>query len=366
MSRVYLDWNATTPPHPEVIVAMERALVDGWGNPSSVHARGREARRVVEDLREAIAARTRAHPRDVIFTSGGTEANNLALASATALALGRHEHPSVLRPAERLAAAGASVTWLEVGESGRVEEAALEQGLVDLPRGATVALMAANHETGVLQPLDAARRAVERTAAWLHVDAVQAFGKVDSAFEAAHSVALSAHKIQGPKGIGALVWRRSPAALAPLIAGGGQERGLRGGTLDGVAAAGFLAAVNLVHPDAYAHLATLRDELERALGDVARVNGSGPRLPHVSNLSFEGARGDELVVALDLLGIEVSAGSACSAGSQEPSAVVRAMAGEDRARQAVRFSMGPVTTREAVLQAIAALRRVLTRRSSSG
>ncbi|MBX3128800.1 MAG: cysteine desulfurase [Polyangiaceae bacterium] len=367
-ARAYLDWNATTPLHPEVVEAVLQASGEAWGNPASVHATGRRARQRVERVREQLAEWLRASPRDVLFTAGGTEANNLALRAAPALVTSRLEHPSVVRAAEAVAAEGRPVEWLPVRPDGTVELAELPDRLARLPRGTVVALMAANHETGVLQPVALALQITRAHGARLHVDAVQAAGKVELAPAlGADSLALTAHKLRGPKGVGALIWRGDPAGIARLVVGGSQERGLRPGTVDAVAIAGLGKAVELAitGPARYAATSALRDELEAALTPPGQLNGSAPRLPHVSNLSFPGLRSDEAIAALDLLGVEVSSGSACSVGSQETSAVVRAMLGEERAATAIRFSLGDVTGREEVGLAISALRQVLARRSSS-
>jgi cysteine desulfurase len=358
---IYLDYNATAPPHPEVVGAMERARGDGWGNPSSVHAAGRRARRLVEDAREALAALAGVHPRDVVFTSGATEANNLALHAAPALVTSRLEHPSVARVAEALERAGRPVRWLSAPETGRLEPAAVARALEGLAPGAVVALAAANHETGVIQPVAEVAECCREGGARLHVDAVQALGKLwPEAWRGGDSLAVSAHKLGGPKGIGALLWRGS--VPRPLLLGGAQERGLRAGTLDAVACAGFGAALERAKssPGHQARLAVLRDRIEVELG--VPVNGGGaPRLAHVSNLSLPGWRGDEVVAALDLLGVRVSSGSACSAGTQEPSAVVRAMVGEQRARSAVRISLGEQTSEADIAFVIDSLQRLCAR-----
>ncbi|MEB2324158.1 MAG: cysteine desulfurase family protein [Sorangiineae bacterium] len=365
--RVYLDWNATTPPLPEVCAAMRAALEACWANPSSIHADGRRARAVIEDTREALAALIEAHPRDVLFTSGGTEANNLALHDALGLALSRLEHPSIIRVAERLAAEGRPVVWLPVAESGMIELDAWPELLGGLPPGSRVALMAANHETGVIQPIARAAALAHAAGLRLHVDAVQALGKLPaSSWQGADTVSVAAHKLRGPKGIGALAWR-GPPAPRPLLVGGAQERGLRPGTLDPIAAAGFGAAAARAKdgPARYAALEPLRARLAGALAEHGEENGAAPRLPHVASFSCPGWRGDELVAALDLLGVSVSSGSACSAGTSEASPVIRAMLGEERARSAVRASLGDATTASEVERAIHAFRRALTRRSSS-
>jgi cysteine desulfurase len=360
---IYLDWNATTPPHPDVLAAMARAAESAWGNPASTHQVGRKARALVEDAREKLAEICAVHARDVLFTSGGTEANNLALGSAPGLALSRLEHPSVTRVAEQLEARGIPVAWVPVPPTGRVEPAAYRAALERLPRGSVAALMAANHETGVVQPLEAVALIAHELGATLHVDAVQALGKLPpETWRFADSLAVAAHKIRGPKGCGALAFRGARAPK-PLLVGGSQERGLRPGTVDPVAAAGFLAALIRAEagPERYAQLAVLRDELEAAFCDVALVNGAGAaRLPHVSNLSFKDISGDELVAALDLLGVCVSSGSACSAGTTEPSTVISAMVGRERARHAIRVSLGESTTISQIHAAKSAFRRALS------
>ena len=344
---IYLDWNATTPPHAEVLAAMARASRETWANPASTHRLGRRARALVEDTREKLADLCAVHPRDVLFTSGGTEANNLALSRARGVALSRLEHPSVTRVAEELAARGVPIEWVAVTPAGCAEPEAYRAALRRLPSGSVVALMAANHETGVLQPLEAVALLAHEFGATLHVDAVQALGKLPpEAWRFADSLALAAHKIRGPKGIGALAFRGLNAPK-PVLLGGSQERGLRPGTIDPVAAAGFLAALERAGngPARYRELACLRDDLEGALASVALVNGGeANRLPHVSNLSFMGNSGDEIVAALDLLGVCVSSGSACSAGTTEASPIITAMLGRERAKSAVRISLGETTT----------------------
>lgn len=363
LAPIYLDWNATTPPHPSVLAAMARAAEQAWGNPASVHGVGRTARARVEDAREYLAEICAVHARDVLFTSGGTEANNLALASAPGLALSRLEHPSVTRVAEQLAERGVPVEWVPVPSSGRLEPAAYRDALARLPRGSVAALMAANHETGVLQPLEAVALVAHELGATLHVDAVQALGKLPpESWRFADSLALAAHKIRGPKGIGALAFRGAKAPK-PVLVGGSQERGLRPGTVDPIAAAGFLAALehSAQGPARYAELSLLRDDFELAfLGHSAVNGGDVPRLPHVSNLSFFGSSGDETVAALDLLGVCVSSGSACSAGTTEASPVISAMHDRERARSAVRVSLGEATTPSEIEAAKAAFRRALS------
>lgn len=345
---IYLDWNAATPPLPEVLGAMADAASRLWANPSSVHRAGRHARAALESTREQVASLLELHPRDVLFTSGGTEANNLALHSASTLVTSALEHPSVVEVARRIEARGGRVCWLPTPEHGRIRPDDVARALSALgdPEDALVAIAAANHETGVLHPIDELAPLVHRAGARLHVDAVQLLGKAPHGqLLNADSVALSGHKIRGPKGIGVLAFRGK--APRPLLLGGAQERGLRPGTQDAVLAQGLGVALRHAQttPDRYARLAPLRDRLERALTEVAMVNGtSAHRLPHVSNVSFRDFPGPEMVAALDLVGIRVSSGSACSAGTSEPSKVIAAMLGPEVAARAVRFSFGEEST----------------------
>lgn len=358
---VYLDWNAATPLHPDVERAMAEARRVAWANPGSVHAAGRRARALLEDARESVAACLGVEARDVVFTSGGTEANNLALHRAPALVTSRLEHPSVVRVAEQLEARGVPVVWLPVPESGRIEPEAVERALAGLPRGGVVALMAVNHETGVIQPLREVWEITSRLGARLHVDAVQAVGRLPrETYAYGDSFSVASHKIRGPKGIGALA-HRPGLGPKPLLVGGAQERGLRPGTVDAVAAAGFRAALErLPESEArYRALEPLRDELERALSDTIERNGSGPRAYHVTNLSVAGLRGDEVVAMLDLEGVRISSGSACSAGTTEPSTVITAMLGRSRAERAVRLSLGEETRPDEIERVIRVWKRLI-------
>ncbi|WP_438011305.1 cysteine desulfurase family protein [Sorangium sp. So ce321] len=400
---IYLDWNATTPPHPEVLAAMQAAAEVAWANPASVHGPGRRARAFIEQAREAVARLVGLDARDVTLTSGGTEANNLALSHAFgdeaagagaagapsagagaagapswgrlhgALVVSRIEHPSVTRAAEGLARRGVEVAWVDPEPSGRVAPEALAAAL---DRAASVApvrlvsLQAVNHETGVIQPVAEAAAIAHARGARLHVDAVQAVGRLPpEAWAGADLVSVAAHKIRGPKAIGALAVRPG-VRLRPVLLGGAQERGLRPGTQDPLAAAGFAVAARraLDAPARYAALAPLRDRLEaalieagRAAGDAPLPNGEGMRAPHITNLSWPGWRGDELCAALDLEGVAVSSGSACSAGTAEPSPVLTAMLGPERAASAVRFSIGEETTEADVVEAVRRVARVLAR-----
>jgi cysteine desulfurase len=380
---IYLDWNATTPPHPDVVEAMREAASARWGNPASLHASGRAAKAVVEEAREAVAVLAGVSPRDVVFTSGGTEANNLALLRPFAsdrgevagmLVTSRLEHPSIVAVAVHLERRGVRVVWLPTPASGRIDPSDVDRALASAQEGPKlVALAAVNHETGVVQPVEEVGRIARQRGAELHVDAVQAAGRLaPDAWRGADSIALAAHKIRGPKGIGALAVRAG-ILVRPVLRGGAQERGLRPGTVDPVGAAGFGVAARRACESQvrYERLAPLRDELEARLlelgardGRAPTVNGTAPRAPHVSNMSWPGWSGDELVAALDLEGVCVSAGSACAAGTPEPSRVIAAMLGDERARSALRVSLGEDTHRGDVETAIAVFERVLRRRPS--
>lgn len=367
VQQIYLDWNATTPPAPSVLEAMDAARAEGWANPSSVHRAGRAARRLIEDAREQLAAILQVQARDVVLTGGGTEANNLALAHAPGLALSRLEHPSVVRVAERLADAGRPVVWLPVSPSGQVEVEAVTELCAALPADSWLAAMYVNHETGVVQPLEALANAAHSLGLKLHSDAVQALGKVDLApLIHADSISVAGHKLRGPKGVGALCLRPNAEGIVPVptpvLRGGSQERGFRPGTQDAVAIAGFGAALQRLakHRQGLEGVRELRDRLEAAMLGRGEVSGAGsPRVPHVTNLRFSGWRGDELVAALDLEGVCVSAGSACSAGTLEPSPVLAAMLGAEAASSGVRFSLGEDTQADDIQTVIEILGRLI-------
>ena len=365
MSHVYLDWNATTPPHPDVLAAMQNASRVAWGNPSSLHRAGRAAKAIVEKAREELGQLLGFCARDIIFTSGGTEANNLALCrpflgpsgpvNGGTCITSRLEHPSVVAVVEALEARGVRAVWLDVPASGRLDPESVARAVAEARAagGAAVpclvAVQAVNHETGVVQPISDIASIVERAGAELHVDAVQAAGRLPAtSWLGAHTVAVAAHKMRGPKGVGALLFRAG-LVVRPLLRGGGQERGFRPGTVDPVAAAGFGAAAARAAggPDRYVTVARLRDALEdhfvklgAKLPSPPHRNGDGERAPHVANWSWPGWAGDELAAALDLEGVCVSAGSACAAGTPEPSRVIAAMGGEARAKSALRVSLG--------------------------
>ena len=357
MARLYLDANATELMRPEAIAAMAEAMALP-GNPSSVHAEGRAARRILEEAREAIAVRLGGRGRDLVFTSGGTEANALAirgLAAGRRVLVGATEHPAVL------AAAGSEAEVIPVLADGTLDLAALDAAL-KAGGPALVAMMAANNETGVLHPVGAIAALCRAHGALLHLDAVQMPGRLPFALGPADSMALSAHKLGGPKGVGALLLRPG-LDPAPLLTGGGQESGRRGGTEALPAIAGFAAAIACPQPEG---LAALRDAIEagvKALALEAIIPGStAPRLPNTTNLILPGVAAETQVIALDLAGVAVSAGAACSSGKVRQSHVLAAMGYGADAACAIRVSLpwnAPPETPTRFLAAWGAMREKL-------
>jgi cysteine desulfurase len=354
---LYLDANATEPLRPAARDAALAAMALP-GNPSSVHAAGRAARRVLEAAREGIAAAFGAAPADIVLTAGGTEANALAvrgLAGGRRVLAGATEHPAVL-------AAAGDATALPVLRDGTLDLDALRAALRDGPP-ALVCLMAANNETGVLHPVGQAAALCREAGALLHVDGVQAAGRVPLSLAAlgADSLALSGHKLGGPKGAGALLLRPGLAPEA-LIAGGGQERGRRGGTEPLPAIAGMAAAAAEARPEAAARLAPIRDAIEAGCREAGgMVAGEGaPRLPNTTSLILPGLPAETQVIALDLAGVQVSAGAACSSGKVARSHVLAAMGLGELAGHAIRVSLpwdAPEDAAERFLAAWRALRR---------
>jgi cysteine desulfurase len=342
---IYLDYNATTPVRPVAADAVARALCL-VGNPSSVHGFGRQARRRIEDAREAVADWLGAPAAGVIFTSGGTEANALALAGCgrSRVLVSAIEHPSVLNAV----LPGRRRELIPVDGDGVVDLSALEALLADSDEPALVALMLANNETGVVQPVAAAAAIAHAHGALLHCDAVQAAGKlaIDVAALGADSLSLSAHKLGGPQGVGVLVLADPDAPLEPLLGGGGQERRRRSGTENLPGIAGFAAALEAVRDEApmAVRLRELRDRLEGAIKrvapDVIVFGAQAPRLPNTSCLALPGMTAQTAVMALDLAGIAISAGSACSSGKVAPSHVLTAMGAGPLAASAIRVSLG--------------------------
>jgi cysteine desulfurase len=365
----YLDHAATTPMTPEAVVAMTEQL-QALGNPSSLHGSGRAARRVVEEARETVARALGARPSDVVFTAGGTEADNLAVKGLwwarrredprrTRVLASAVEHHAVLDSLDWLQAAeGATVEYVPVDHLGRVDIEALGRSIADDPGAvAFVTVMWANNEVGTVQPLDEVVAVAHEHGIPVHTDAVQAVGQlpVDFAASGADALTVSAHKLGGPMGAGALVVRRE-VQLVPVLHGGGQERDVRSGTLNVPAIAGMAAAVEIAvkrQPEHAADSARLRDDLvtrvREQVPDVV-LNGdpqptSDHRLPCNAHLTFPGCEGDLLLMLLDAQGIECSTGSACSAGVPQASHVLLAMGCDDaHARASLRFSLGHGST----------------------
>ena len=353
--RSYLDYNATAPLRPEVREAMIAAM-DAHGNPSSVHAEGREARALVESARAKVAALSGARAEDVIFTSGGSEANALALAAQPGEAwhcyMSAVEHPSVLASGRFYRG---RTSKIPVSSDGVIDLDVLAAELAKHHLGGWrpfVSLMAANNETGAIQPVAAAAEIVHAAGGLLHTDAVQIAGRLPLDFGAlgADMMTLSAHKIGGPKGVGALVLREG-VAIEPLIKGGGQEQRRRAGTenVAGIVGFGVTAELAAAELGKAAALVSLRDELEsRALeveSGTAVVSGRVARLPNTSCIGVPGTKAETLVIGLDLAGVAVSAGSACSSGKVESSHVLSAMGlSPELAQGAIRVSLGIGTT----------------------
>ena len=357
----YLDANATEPLRPEARDALQAAL-EATGNPSSVHSAGRAVRRIIEDAREALAGLFGGRPADLVFTSGGTESDALAihaLGAGRRIIIGATEHDAV-----RFAAPKAPT--IPVDCNGLADLGALSALLGDgLP--SLVCLMLANNETGTIQPIAEAAAICRRHGARLHVDAVQAAGRmsVDLAALGAHSLAISAHKLGGPTGAGALLLAPEITSIAPLIAGGGQERGRRGGTPAVAIIAGFAAAAAAKSSAESARLAALRDAAARAAvacGGV-EIGAGAERLTNTTSIALPGVRAEAQVIALDLDGVAVSAGAACSSGKVATSHVLAAMGLGPLAGEAIRLSL-PWNASEEDVTAFAAAYERMTERFS--
>lgn len=379
MSRIYLDHAATTPMVPEAVEAMTRELTR-VGNASSLHASGRSARRVVEESREAIAAQVGAHPAELIFTSGGTESDNLAVKGAfwSGVEVGRRqvvtatiEHHAVLDSVAWLGHSGsAEVSYVPVDPTGRVDLSVLA-GTVDT-RTALVSVMWANNEVATLQPVCQIATLASEHGAMSHSDAVQAVGHIDVDFAASglDMLSFTAHKLGGPYGVGALVARRE-LRLAPILHGGGQERDVRSGTLDVAATAGFAAALEVAtkkRVEEEQRVRQLRTDLVNSV--LAAVpwavlygpTAEGDRLPGIASIGFPGCSADAILMLLDAAGIDCATGAACSAGVSQPSHVLIAMGcSEADARSTLRFSLGHSSTPADVRALAAALPEAVRR-----
>ena len=366
MDRIYLDHNATTPVDPRVLEAMLPVLREGFGNASSLHWFGQQARAALDEARAEVARLIGANPTEIVFTSSGTEADNMAVRGAAGMAPpGRRtilysaiEHHAVMNTAKALGEEGWTVKVVRVGADGMVDLDDLAAKVDETT--ALVALMRANNETGVVQPVEEAARIAHAKGALVHGDAVQAAGKIPIDVRAldVDLLALSGHKIYAPKGVGALYVKRG-TRLRAWARGGSQERNRRAGTENIPGIVGMGRAAALAREDLQAEsarLGELRDRLEQRLLAIpgTRRNGDGPRVANTSNISFEGIEAESLLMALDLAGIAVSTGAACAAGAVEPSHVLRGMGLPlDRVQGSVRFSLGR-GTREADVDRTAA------------
>jgi len=383
-AEIYLDNAATTKPHPAVVEAMARALTEEFGNPSSLHGKGLAAERVLQDARRAVARTLDVAPEEIVFTSGGTESNSLALRGVVkALGPARHivttaiEHSSVLTPLRRLAEEGCAVTEVPVDGAGRVSAAQIEAAL--RPETILVSVMAVNNELGSIQPIEAIGRILRARGAtgrpvYFHVDAVQAWGKIPLRPRqwGVDLMSLSAHKVHGPKGVGALYVRRG-IHLVPLLGGGDQEGGIRPGTENVPGIAGLGAAASLILSEAEetaGRMTGLRDQLRRAIEQLPDVRVNTPAdgaAPHILNVSFAGVRGETLLHRLEMAGIYTSTGSACHARDPQPSHVLLAIGlPPEHSRSALRFSLSRFTTPEeiaatgaAVAEAVRELRALI-------
>lgn len=372
---VYLDHNATTPLDPAVLAAMLPWLESQYGNASSRHEYGRRARQAIDEARQRVAASVNAHPTEVVFTSGGSEANNLFLKGAAAslkpsmLAVSAIEHPCVLKPAAQLAKQGWQVKHIAVDGAGRVNAEDYAEAMLARPK--LVSVMLANNETGVVQDVAVLANSAKSAGGWFHTDAVQVLGKLDIDFRAlsvagVHAMTLSAHKACGPKGAAALVLDKR-VELQPLIAGGGHERGLRSGTENVPAIVGFGVAAELAAnrvAELSARLRVMQAKLEAGLvGLGARLFATDAmRLPNTSYFAFPDIDGETLVGKLDREGFAVASGAACSSANPEPSHVLRAMGvAPEIARGAIRVSLGASNTEAEIEQFINALQATVGR-----
>ena len=377
MQRVYLDSNATTPVLPAVLDAMLPFYREQFGNASSIHHHGQHARAAVERARESVAELFRCRPAEVVFTSGGTEADNLALfglaQSGDHIITSEVEHHAVLNACNKLEQRGCQVTYLPVDSRGLVSPDDVRAAL--RPTTRLISIMYANNETGVIQPVEVIGKIAAEADVYFHTDAVQAASKVPLDVQAigCDLLSISGHKMHAPQGIGALYVRRG-TLIEPLFFGGNHERQRRAGTENLPGIIGLGAAADLALRDlqsgATEHIAALRDRLERGILDAipdSGVNGDGvdglaPRVPNTTNIWFDGIEGEPAVIALDLKGVAISTGAACSSGAIEPSHVLTAMGlSKDRARSSLRFSIGKHNTDADIDYVLDIIPQVVTR-----
>ena len=373
MRRIYLDANATTPLHPEVFGAMRPWLLGNFGNASSIHQPGQQARAAVESARSSVARMLNCRESEVVFTSGGTESDNLAIFGI--VQPGDHvitssiEHHAVLHAVERLARRGIETTFLPVSPDGRLDPDQVRRAL--RPNTSLISIMMANNETGVIQPVEEIGRIAQEADVWFHTDAVQAAGKIpiDVMAIGCDLLSLSGHKFHAPQGIGILYVRRG-TQIEPLFFGGTHERQRRAGTENVVGIIGLGRAAEIATQStsngSLEPVAALRDQLESGL--LARIKGAGvngigqPRVPNTTNIYFDNLEGEALVIALDLKGIAVSGGSACASGASEPSHVLTAMGlPPERARASLRFSLTKLNTQQDIDEALEIIPAAVTR-----
>ena len=375
VQRFYFDHNATTPVAPEILETMVSCLGQVYGNASSIHHFGQGAKQRLESARRQVAALIHAAPQEIVFTSGGTEADNMAILGVVRAAekAPKHvitcaiEHPAVLSPCKQLTAEGVDVTSLRVGSSGVVNPDDVRAAL--RPETVLISIMHANNELGTIQPIAGIAQIAREAGVPLHVDGVQALGKIPVDVQAlgVDLYAMSGHKLYAPKGVGALYVRRG-TRLAPISFGGHHERDRRPGTENVPAIAAFGAAAELAGrrlAEEGERLAALRDRLEDTVLEripASGVNGSrGNRVPNTTNLYFDGIDGEAFVIALDLRGFAVSTGAACSSGALTPSHVLKAIGlSDDRARSSMRFSLGRANTAEQVDALVEAIHASVT------
>jgi len=376
LPKIYLDHNATTPLHPEVLEAMLPVMQEFFGNPSSIHSEGRKARVFLDEARDQVAGLIGAHPGEIIFTSGGTESNNLALLGVafSQQEKGRHiitceiEHPSILNPCKQLENLGFEVDRLPVDREGRVDLEQLER--VIKPSTVLISLQHANSEVGTLQQIERIGEIARENSVLFHTDAVQSAGKipVDVKKIPVDFLSLSSHKLNGPKGSGALFVKKGSPPLFSLVCGGSQEKKRRGGTENVAGIVGFGKACELaggrLQSGGSGALEKLRDyfyqRITESLPEVEMLGDKEFSLPNTLNLSIKGADGETLMIGLDVEGISVSTGSACSSGSGLPSHVLTHMrVSEDRIKSSLRFSLGWSNTKEQLDFTAQVLRRLV-------
>ncbi len=371
--RVYLDNNATTPVLPEVLEAMQPYFGEHFGNASSMHRQGQEARAAVERARGAVARLLEARESEIVFTSGGTESDNLAISGLARegdhVITSTTEHHAVLNVCRHLEEVGCEVTYVPVDGRGLVDPADVKRAL--RPNTKLISIMLANNETGVLQAVAEIGRIAAEAGVYFHTDAVQAAGKIPMRVDeiGCDLLTISAHKLHGPQGVGALYVRKG-TALAAMMYGGRHERSRRAGTenvpgIVGVGKAAELARAGLERGDNQS-IGEMRDGMERELlsqVEFASVNGAGaPRVPNTANICFDGIEGEAMVIALDLKGLAVSTGAACSSGAIEPSHVLLAMGlPSERARASIRFSLGRQTTSQNIEFALSLVPKTVRR-----